>query len=225
MRRKIRPRLPISLFPMFILLVGSLVLLSNHSRTFIRNDLPVVIDHTDYKKIRYESEPTTAYYPVIKFGYDIDSLILEESTPRFESYYPDHDISPFGQREMAQLSIWVDTTQNLVAANLGHRMLFEGYPVTVINESNNVSSIGTEHTLSFILEAVDSNGNWRAIEKHFYWMCGTGLSGIMLSPHEMDITSVAIYQGEFKTKMRLKFYDNYSNEFIGHVNHRQFVKE
>ena len=54
------------------------------------------------------------------------------------------------------------------------------------------------------------------------YICGNGLGKIMLPPNEIVVTSAMIYNGHYKTDLRLKIGKNYSKPFKGTINYRQF---
>ena len=86
-------------------------------------------------------------------------------------------------------------------------------------------SVGYGQHIPLILEAQDSLGEWQAIQKLYTYWCGTGLTSFCLLPGELVITSCKLYEGDYQTKMRLAFgfkKTNYSNEFIGRMNYKQF---
>lgn len=55
-------------------------------------------------------------------------------------------------------------------------------------------------------------------------MCGNGVGTIILPPNEIVLSSAPIFNGNFKTELRLTVpkTDIYSNTFDGSINYRQF---
>ena len=101
----------------------------------------------------------------------------------------------------------------------------KSYPVIIENKSINTLRIGYGDYIPLLIEAIDSLGNWRPIQKPYVYFCGTGLTHYYLPPKEILITSCKLYKGEYKTKMRLVYgfnRTNYSNEFSGTINYNQF---
>ena len=102
----------------------------------------------------------------------------------------------------------------------------ECYPVLVYNASNKKSIIGTT---SMIQEARDSDGKWKPIEfiKWGMMSCIKSPEPILFPKHYMGATVIKYY-GNFKTKLRVKYFTQwnvyYSNEFTGYINKSQFSK-
>ncbi|WP_367392355.1 hypothetical protein [Lewinella sp. LCG006] len=103
----------------------------------------------------------------------------------------------------------------------------KSYPVFVTNLTSDTLNIGYGAFLPIIIQAVDSAGNWKPIQNHYRYFCGTGLTHFYLPVGEILITSCPLYEGAYRTRLRLAFgWDriNYSNEFFGTIDYRQFVK-
>lgn len=100
------------------------------------------------------------------------------------------------------------------------------YPVFISNISVDTLNIGLGNILPMVIEAKDENGNWKPIQNEFIYDCGTGLTIIYIAPNQITITSMKLFHGDFKTKLRLVFgYFNdkvYSNEIDGYINIEQF---
>lgn len=98
------------------------------------------------------------------------------------------------------------------------------YPLLIYNNSNNEVFLNTE----FIQEAKDIDGKWKPIEFSFmYEMCGTGKDiQSTLDKKKYYAFSIIKYEGNFKTKIRVKLRNNnhiyYSNEVDGVINRSQF---
>jgi|694.fasta_scaffold00348_59 hypothetical protein len=98
------------------------------------------------------------------------------------------------------------------------------YPLLIFNNSNNETFLNSE----FIQEAKDLDGKWKPIEFSFmYEMCGTGKDiQNILEAKKYFAFSIIKYQGNFKTKIRVKLRNNnhiyYSNEIDGFINRSQF---
>jgi hypothetical protein len=52
--------------------------------------------------------------------------------------------------------------------------------------------------------------------------CGVGISSVILPPNECALTFAPIFKGNYKTQLRLKLGENYSNIFYSSINYRQF---
>lgn len=103
---------------------------------------------------------------------------------------------------------------------------YKSYPVFIENVSNDTLSIGFGNRIYPIVEANDSLGNWRPIQKPGTYYCGTGLQSFYLEPNNILISSCKLYDGDFYTKLRLVLITNTgmikSNEFEGTINYPQF---
>ena len=102
---------------------------------------------------------------------------------------------------------------------------FYAYPVFLKNETNDTLQIGSGNYIYMIVEAVDSFGVWRPIQRPYVYFCGTGLNSIIIFPNEYMITACDIFNGDYSTKLRLKLKRNnnlLSNEFYGKIYYSQF---
>lgn len=139
---------------------------------------------------------------------------------KFDDYFLDWmNLRDYRNWDSVKLNIQIDTSQ-FISVN-GRK----SHPVLIENLYSDTIYIGYGTEIPFITEALDARGNWKPIEKQFVYMCGNGLESIILPPKEFVITSVLAYTGEFKTKLRLQFGQNYSREFIGSINKTQFESE
>jgi hypothetical protein len=103
---------------------------------------------------------------------------------------------------------------------------YYAHPVFLKNTDSVTVDIGYGRYVKLIIEAMDESGKWKPIQQAYRYFCATGLNDLYLPPKNYVLTSCKIYEGEFKTKMRLKFgFKNhvYSNEFYGRINPSQFV--
>ena len=111
------------------------------------------------------------------------------------------------------------------------RKHYNTFPLFVYNSSNNERLI--EHNslkgeIFAITEAKDSNDIWQPIEFIEYTKsCGNGKL-FKLQPKQFLVTAIPKYDGDFETKLRVKFYSfghiYYSNVFEGSINLEQFNK-
>ena len=74
---------------------------------------------------------------------------------------------------------------------------YKSYPVFIENVSNDTLSIGFGNRIYPIVEAKDSLGNWRPIQKPGTYYCGTGLQSFYLEPNNILISSCKLYDGDF----------------------------
>ena len=78
---------------------------------------------------------------------------------------------------------------------------------------------------TFVREALDHNGNWRAIESVPPPICGRSHHHVFLPPGSFWEFVVPHYAGSFRTRLRFKLggdHTIYSNEFEGTINPEQF---
>ena len=111
--------------------------------------------------------------------------------------------------------------------NIMKRGPWKSCAVFVKNNSPDTLLVGYGYFLPIITEAKDSFGQWKPIQFHFHYMCGTGLSHYYLPPSEIMLTSCKIFSGPYATKLRLRFGDahyTYSEEFSATIHPGQFIK-
>lgn len=107
---------------------------------------------------------------------------------------------------------------------------YNTYPLIIKNASNRSTPIQRplNGDLFFILEAINRDGDWKPIE---YWeqrtfLCGTGHRDYVLKPKHFIVSTVKKYEGEYKTKLRVRFTSfnkvYFSNEYKGWINYSQF---
>lgn len=129
-----------------------------------------------------------------------------------ESYLVDFFEKSYRRAADSKTEIRVDTT-----ARIGN-----AFTVYLTNKSADTIAIGFGERIPLLLEALDSTGTWKPIQERFYYMCGTGLSTVILPPNEIAITFVPIFKGNYKTKLRLTDSSNHSQPFEGHLFYTQF---
>ncbi len=107
--------------------------------------------------------------------------------------------------------------------NLRHNYI-ECYPLLIQNISKNTAFL---KEVKFIQEALDIDNEWKPIEFFDYH---SALSKSMVFSNQFSnsysISSIIKYNGNFKTKIRVKVkinqYYYYSNEIVGNINKSQF---
>ena len=208
-------------------------------KTFI---FPKVIDPLVGKEIKFASESWINYgdHNPYYFGKTSDTINVERSIrpfkPRlispgddtmkvtseiqkgkYDNYFLDWmDRRDFKDRDSVKLLIKFDTTQFI---NNNRR---KSFPVIIQNKSNDTIYIGYGDQIPIITEGKTKNGEWKPIEKRYIYGCGVGLHLIILPPNEVVVTSELVYSGNFKTKLRIRMGDSYSDEFNGEINLSQF---
>ena len=113
-----------------------------------------------------------------------------------------------------------------------NKIHYQTSPLYIYNNTNNnvqlLNSI-INGGLYFIQEAKDQSGNWQPIEYLISRkICRTVTENLSLKPKHFFVSTVKKYKGEFKTKLRVKFWTGlniyYSNEYDGEINLSQLNK-
>ncbi len=91
------------------------------------------------------------------------------------------------------------------------------YPVFIINIAPDTLYLSHNQYLSIHLEALNPRGKWQRIEQQLFSVCPSGAEIIVLPPGELILTSVPVYKGGFRTKMRLRYGGVCAEEFGGGV--------
>ncbi|AWA28961.1 hypothetical protein HYN48_02035 [Flavobacterium magnum] len=105
------------------------------------------------------------------------------------------------------------------------------YPVLIRNGGREVALFEAFHPFPIIQEALDTDGIWKPIEfvEPRVMGCIPGTAAYLLMPGTYMATSVIRYQGDFKTKIRVKIQNGrsnyYSNEVTGYINRSQFNQD
>lgn len=113
-----------------------------------------------------------------------------------------------------------------------NKIHYQTLPLYIYNNTNNniqlLNSI-INGDLYFIQEAKDESGKWQPIEYlTTRKICRTGAENLSLKPKHFIVSTVNKYKGEYKTKLRVKFWTGlsiyYSNEYDGEINLSQLNK-
>ena len=180
-------------------------------------------DFTEYK----DGKPRSAE----EIRAEYDSMDNEQYSAYYGAFLPEHQqICPHHETrsaDTARLSVYVDTTQFIRNIDLktiqDKTFSFKAYPVAIINPNQYCVFLGYDRYLYLMLEAKDSLNQWREVESRHTYFCTTGMSRIQLPPNELVLTSVKVFTGDYRTDMRLKIGDNYSNVFRGSMHYGQFT--
>lgn len=188
----------------------------------------------DYELVNFPFMPPPPPPPPGK-NEDIDTikwnLIASEYSQKFKSnpvypfYYSWGNSEKFDSWNDTKLLIEIDTntiTKQLVTNRYFQKEYYPAYPILIKNEGTDTIIIGYDRFIPIILEAKDSTKQWKPIEKMFSFKCGNGINSILLPPNNIIISSKVIYKGDYKTHLRIKLGENYSNEFKGSINYSQF---
>lgn len=212
----------------------------NYKSTF-----PTIIDTlNDAASFRTRDWISTADYSILYLGYQEDSIFLQHNTS-----VPNSNVLPYNKAAKykmyyeAKIQLEIDLSQEIKedpgidwdeilalsedTLSYGTKY-YKAYPVIIKNQEKKPIVIG--HTslgdeIPLILEAKDQDGTWKAIEEEFSSLCGFGIYPIILKPQEIIVTGVIIYQGSFKTTLRLKYGTIYSKTFQGSINPTQFKNQ
>jgi len=134
----------------------------------------------------------------------------------------------FKRWDSAVIEIVVDTSvivRNIDLIEINDSLFVKNaYPVFLTNKSNDTIQIGYGPFIPLIMEAKDSTGMWRPIERRYFFGCGNGVTTTILPPSEIVLTSAIFYAGNYKTELRLKIGNNYSASFNGTINQTQFER-
>ncbi|MEE9350395.1 MAG: hypothetical protein V3U80_10145 [Flavobacteriaceae bacterium] len=134
-----------------------------------------------------------------------------------------------------RIKIFIDTSR-IIGSSMGiweyykaseYRLNKKAYPVFIENIGKDTLSIGFGDILPIVTEAKDSIGNWKPLHRQFIYSCGTGLSEFYLPPKHLSLTTMKLYYGDYKTKLRIAFRLGdkkiVSNEINGFVDY-EFLK-
>ena len=150
---------------------------------------------------------------------------INESNPMFKFYLDALHKKEYKYCEESNLEIKVDTTLIIKKEDFYFDPkipFYKAYPILITSKENDTIIIGLQEIIPIELEAKDKSGKWKPIEEKYKHYCGTGLGYICLAPKNVVLTSVFVYDGDYKTKLRIKLGKSYSNEFYGKINHNQF---
>lgn len=104
----------------------------------------------------------------------------------------------------------------------------QAYPIIIYNVSDSISYLDVKEGWPFMLqEAKNKKGEWKPIEFYDdFAFCGNSFWSKEFLPKHYAVSKIYKYQGNFKTKLRLKLKTGnkiiYSNEFSGSINLEQF---
>ena len=190
-----------------------------------RFDNALVLDTVNYVE--------EAEFPPVYIGPKADSIELIYKPSKIA--YRDFVFEKYTPIDSGDFKLFIDTTRAIGRSmdiqgsyqKAEYRKNKKSYPIFIENIAADTLFIGADRTLGFIVEAQDSTGVWRPTQEIRSIRCGTGILGHYLPPSYIAISSMKIYHGDFKTKLRLVFQSDekiYSNEITGYINYSQFGK-
>lgn len=178
------------------------------------------------------SEMTEAQFSPVYIGEMQPEISLTYKTDKIGNRTEFWD--KYGRPEKDEIVITIDSTRT-IGSPMGvweyykkpeYRNEKISYPVFIENTNKDTLTIGFGDILPIIIEAKDENGNWKPIQTPFFYDCGTGLTEFYLAPKQIALTTMKIFDGNFKTKLRLSYEMGdqkfLSNEIIGQINLEQF---
>jgi hypothetical protein len=210
------------------------------------HELPVLVDTFKYERIQFEADSasTTWYWPAY-IGKLTDTIRIDYLLyPRFYSelnsldtsfkyvfrdtiMFRDDDSASFSvNSEEVFLKIYIDTTKMMSQFIIGRHDVVKSFPVFIYNLSFVKVILGADGIINLTYEALNPEGKWQAIEDKFRFdHCTNDYTRVLLPIGQIALTSAVIYKGSFKTKLRVRLGQFYSNEFSGSINLGQFVRE
>lgn len=210
------------------------------------NNISVVYDENFFPKFKsdFKSSGNSTlvdsmqwpYYKILYYGkgeewFKYPSKELLDNNPiwyRINSDFVKGKIqfSDFENFNSPDLKIVVDTTQIINNERMFMGQLKgDSYAVYIMNNSNlwYIANMGSRFPI--LMQAMNRNGEWQHIEYSISPM--DAVIFYLLEPKSYFVTSARKYEGDFKTKFRLKFKQRgkfiYSNEFSGSMNLSQFA--
>lgn len=187
---------------------------------------PILIDTGELKTqdsiLVYTFQNTTAHHNIFYLGKLKDSVKIStfpfivgtahsSEDYIYHSYFSSAVIPKYKYYTSTKFKIYIDTTQLLNTIG-NYNSVNKSYPAFIYNSSNDTIIIGFGEFVNPIVQIKNNENKWIDLEHPHIYDCGTGLAEIILPPNEYLISSTPIYKGNYKTKMRLKFGDNISNE-------------
>lgn len=138
---------------------------------------------------------------------------IKEIENSFKKYYIEWtEKTSFKNWTQAKVELRIDTALKMSKL----------YPLLLINKDVDTCLIGYGNYIPIMMEALDSTQNWQPIQKVFIYQCGVGIGSIILPPHECLLTFAPIFNGSYKTKLRVAIGNNHSEPFDGSITYGQF---
>ena len=168
---------------------------------------------------------TTAFYEFNYLGKISDTVVLKN---RITFLRYDNNKKNFNENH---LKYCTDSEKYVMSRNwnnakieiqVSNTSISNSIPVLIRNNNKDTIAIGYGSQIPIVMEALNENYEWKPIQKKFIYMCGVGLSTIILPPGEIAITLAPVFKGFTKTRLRLVLGNNVSKPFWGFINKRQF---
>lgn len=201
----------------FLLLYSFIIPSNNHD-----SNLPVVYETNQWHRNEFRpSKQQFASYTPIYIGPQKDSI--NASGYYYINRYYTNQYPHIDSVNSNTIKFTIDTTRTITKVFLvdknNHLVpdTCSAYPVFTINITPDTLYLSNTQYISIYLEALNPKGNWQRIEQQLFSACPSGGEIIVLPPGELILTSVPVYKGGFRTKMRLNYGGVYTVEFGGGV--------
>jgi len=154
-----------------------------------------------------------------------DSPMIDNYSSLYEepfSNYTQQDFMEGGTTlwDSAVIQITIDTSIIIPSTNT---YCTKAHPILLQSLEKDTICIGVGKYVELLLEALDIDNQWKAIQKPFRYGCGVGLNQITLPPHYTALVACPIFEGSFRTLLRLKIGKNYSSTFSGNIDSKQLI--
>lgn len=101
---------------------------------------------------------------------------------------------------------------------------YDGFPVTIVNNSNKNEVIGFGNHIPLELEALNKKNEWQSVYSFRRYNCSFAFKFIELKKNEIATVFMPRFYGNFKTKFRYKLANLISNEFEGSIDEELISK-
>jgi hypothetical protein len=234
----------VNLIPFLLIFVSCTTEIQNSSPSKkVENNLTSIV-YYDSLHVELQLDTTSClneseFHPLF-IGKLVDSIYLSYNQNFIKKIELEHSIFP--NFKVDNINIFIDTSQFIASRELhgkwvtvdnehdsefhSNEIHLKSYPVIIKNIGTKDIVIGYGNHLPIIMVAQDSIGNWKSIQKFYTYTCGTGMMFPYLNENEILITSCKLFDGDFTTKIRLKYgwdESSYSNEFVGKIKYSQFT--
>jgi len=207
---------------------------NNAKKEMIINLNNLLITQTETIKYNHQIE---AYFQILYFGSKENNITIDNYNPlsqrQIEEYimktqkFSHYNILYYLRKtlpkpEKNDLSFNLDTTftypivlnrpiNNPYGARVQDTVL--AYPLIIENISNSFVAATYDNFVPLSTEAKTKEGQWQSITYPVQIFCGTGIYSHPVFPNEILITSIPVFEGSMKTKIRFKIQDSLSKEF------------
>jgi hypothetical protein len=163
-----------------------------------------------------------------------DTILLSGQTDRRNALLiGDSTVKPgarkrYARYEWTKLKIVFDPSKQVTLAEdnfnqSGGCEYYKAYSILICNETDSTTIVGEGWNIQINLEALDTDSTWKPAEVEFTYFCGNGLKPILLKPREVLCVLTPVYTGEFRTKLRYRLGQSFSQEFYGSISRNQFT--